>query len=175
MMEILNALWGLVTTLFFYILGKRSSGKDKEDIIKVLRDTRKSGLHESIIQRIQGLEGYWEGTVNQQDGPDGVPIEFPIDVTFDVISWQDIRGEFRYSYKGVKTVLEAIGEAIDNRIINLQFIDINKSVIRFGTFMLDFGHLGESLDGHFVAYAAERKAIVTGRVTLYRVYRNYDG
>jgi hypothetical protein len=174
MMELLNLLWGWVNPILFFIIGKKTSGKDKEDIIKIFRDTKKSGLYESIIQRIQRLDGYWLGTVYQQDGPGGEPLDIPIEVTFDVISLQEIRGKFLYSYKGVKTVLEAVGEAIDNRIINLRFIDTNKSVIRFGTFMLDFGHLGESLDGHFVAYAAERKAIVTGRITLYRECRNYD-
>jgi hypothetical protein len=71
-------------------------------------------------------------------------------------------------------VLEAEGKAFDNRIIVLEFKDANKNVIRFGTFMFDFDHLGESLEGHFVAYAAERKAIVTGSVMLYREHRKHD-
>jgi hypothetical protein len=169
MMELLNALWGLVSTLFSLIFGRIWSKKDAKKIMDMIQGAKELDLDKTITQRIQSLDGYWKGTVNQQDGPDGVPIEFPIGVIFHYISLQKVRGTFSYYWNDNKTVLEPEGKAVDNRIIVLEFKDAKKSIIRFGTFMFDFDHLGESLDGHFVAYAAERKAIVTGSVTLFRV------
>jgi hypothetical protein len=174
MMELLNLLWGLVSNFFFLRLGINSSKEGTTKIIKAIQDVKELGLDKSITQRIQSLDDYWEGIVNQQDGPDGEPIKLSITVRLEVNSLQNIRANFWYYWSDVKTTLEAEGQAVDNRIIVLQFKDANKRVIRFGTFMFDFDHLGESLDGHFVAYAAERKAIVTGSVTLYRRLRQYD-
>lgn len=174
MMEIFNLLWGLVSNFFFHRLGRNSSKADTTLLLQAIQDAKELSLNKSITQRIQSLDDYWEGIVNQQDGPDGEPIKFSIKVRFDVNSSQNIRANFWYYWNNVKTSLEAEGQAVDNRIIVLQFKDANQRVIRFGTFMFDFDHLGESLDGHFVAYAAERKAIVTGSVTLYRSHRQYD-
>jgi hypothetical protein len=168
MMELLNFLWGLVSSFFFLILGRILSKQDMKGLETALQGTKELDLDETITQRIEGLDDYWEGTVHQQDGPGGEPIEFPIKVRFYVNSLQKVRGKFSYNWNDKKTVLEAKGKAVDNRIIVLEFKDANKNVIRFGTFMFDFDQLGEYLDGHFVAYAAERKAIVTGSVTLYR-------
>ena len=169
MMELLNALWGLVSNFIFLILGRILSKEDTTKIINMIQGNKELDLDKSINQRIQSLDDYWEGIVKQQDGPAGVPIEFPIRVRLHYISLQKVRGKFSYYWNDNKTVLEAEGKAVDNRIIVLEFKDAKKSIIRFGTFMFDFDHLGESLDGHFVAYAAERKAIVTGSITLYRV------
>ena len=175
MMELLNYLWELVSNFFFIVLGRFLSKKDTKEIVETIKGTKKLDPDQSIDQRIQSLDDLWEGTVYQQDGPEGRPIKFPLKVRFYYISLQKVRGKFCYFWDDIKTVLEAEGKAVDNRIIVLEFKDANKSVIRFGTFMFDFDDRGESLDGHFVAYAAERKAIVTGRVTLYRVLKKYDG
>jgi hypothetical protein len=165
MMELLSLLLGLVSNLFTIILGVFSWMKDKS---KIPPGTKVVDLDKSINQRIQSLDDYWKGTVNQQDGPDGVPIEFHIRVRFYANSLPKLSGKFCYYWKDKETVLEAEGKAFDNRIIVLEFKDANKSVIRFGTFMFDFDHLGESLEGHFIAYAAERKAIVTGSAPTVR-------
>jgi hypothetical protein len=159
MIELLNHILELVAS-FLLILRRIWRGKDTQKILD---------FDNSFIHRIQSLEDQWAGTVYQQDGPEGVPIEFPIRVIFEVLSLQKIRGKFWYYWNDTKTLLEAEGKAVDNRIIVLEFKDANKSVIRFGTFMFDFDHLGGSLEGYFVAYAAERKAIVTGSLMLDRV------
>jgi len=174
MMELLNLLWGLVSSFFFLRLGISSSKEGTTKILEAIQDKKEPGLDQSFTQRIKSLDDYWEGIVNQQDGPYGKPIELSLTVRLEVSSLQNIRAKLWYYWEDVKTTLEAEGQAVDNRIIVLHFKDANKRVIRFGTFMFDFDHLGESLDGNFVAYAAERKAIVTGSVTLYRKLRQYD-
>jgi len=137
MMELLNHLWGLVSSFFFLVLGRFLSKKDTEEIKDAINGANGLDSDQSFNQRIQSLDDLWEGTVNQQDGPDGKPIEFPIKVRF-YISLQKVRGKFCFFWNDIKTVLEAEGKAVDNRIIVLEFKDANKSVIRFGTFMFDW-------------------------------------
>ena len=158
MLELLNHILELVSS-FILILRRIRRGKDPKKILD---------FDNSTIHRIQSLEDQWVGTVYQQHGPEGKPIDFPISVIFEVLSLQKIRGKFWYPWDHTKTVLEAEGKAVDNRIIVLEFKDANKSIIRFGTFMFEFDHSGRSLDGYFVAYEAETKAIVTGNLMLHR-------
>jgi hypothetical protein len=112
MMELLNALLGLASNLFTLILGVFFSKKDTTKIVDAIQGTKVLDFDKSINQRIQSLDDYWEGTVNQQDGPGGVPIEFHIRARFYANSLQKLSGKFCYYWKDKQTVLLASPEVV---------------------------------------------------------------
>lgn len=149
-----------------YILDGKTEKKTTRKLEQILESIRKQGSHDFNTQRIRCLQGVWMGNVVQQDGPKGHPIDFPLEARLEVTSLQEVVGHLIYTFDDVITTLDIQGKAMDNRVIVLYFFDANKSIMRFGTIMLELSALANALDGHFVAYAAETDAIVTGEIML---------
>lgn len=166
---IASTVLGIVLAYVTYLYGEKTARETMRRLQQIQDSIRNQGSHEFNIERIRCLHGLWKGNVNQQNGPGGVPIKFPLEARMEVTSAQEIVGCFRYTFDEIITNLEIRGKAMDNRIIVLYFFDSNKSIMRFGTIMLELSALAHALDGHFVAYAAETDAIVTGEVKLSKI------
>jgi hypothetical protein len=89
--------------------------------------------------RRQAIVGKWVGLVNQEEGPDGKPIQFTI--TIDIkISGRILRGDLQFNFNRLDLSFASDyhyeGGFVNDRHLQINYISKNKGIIAFGCIIL---------------------------------------
>lgn len=122
--------------------------------------------------RRQALIGNWKGIGKQDEGPDGIPIEFPIDL--DIAAGNRIvTGVFSTHLQTPQGssigIFELNGGFLYDKYLRLNYTAKDTSRIHFGAFVLELGSKGRTLAGKLVGYGADSEKIVFGTIEAKKI------
>ncbi len=121
-------------------------------------------------RRAEALNGTWNGRAHQERGPDGGPIEYPVELTMRV----------RQEIKGVMSVgnplsigphdlrFDITAGFSHEKFVQLSYTSSNPAYIQFGSAVLEMDDRADELEGMFVGYGAFSKRIINGRMQFRR-------
>lgn len=109
------------------------------------------------------LTGFWEGTVHQAQGPEGVPADAPSSLTL-TSTHRAIRGESILSWPHRKPQhLSLAGKFVYARFVRLEYEVRNEpEAVQFGYILGELSPDGQSLDGRFLGFGAASRNLVWG-------------
>ena len=117
--------------------------------------------------RRQALSGRWEGSLHQDRGPDGKPIDFPgsIDISAGrktVSGTLTIRLDLDGQIEQAKFNLS--GGFLHGVFLLLNYLPRDEATIQFGSIVLELDAAGNLLEGRFVGYGKITQAVISGTV-----------
>jgi hypothetical protein len=119
--------------------------------------------------RRKALDGSWRGTLHQEVGPDGKPIDAEYALQLSA-SRRVVRGEahsrfwVKKQHHEARFVLE--GGLLYERFFRFTYDSADRKALHFGVMMLELGADGRSLRGRFVAYGMLSQRLVYGSIDL---------
>lgn len=122
--------------------------------------------------RLEALQGKWEGTIHQEDSPKG-PLDGTLTIVFSVAR-KEVMGKAEQTIAwGSERLQQSFGLSgafYHSRFLNLTYSSTLASAVHFGTFLLEFSDAGDELTGRFLSYGPKSERIVCGTVILRRAH-----
>lgn len=136
----------------------------REELIRLLID-----YNYTPSRVVSAINGNWSGSVQQDEGPDGVPMECRLEANMSV-NRGAICGEmyFHMPYQG-KTITQSFtvtGKFIFDRYLQLNYVSKDEGAVQFGSIVGELSATGKSARGRFVGYGAWSEKIITGSAEL---------
>ncbi len=152
---LIKAVFGIAASVGTYILKKLYD----ERFLGTVRGSRRNVL------------GEWEGTIAQESGPSGVPVELPIRIVFTA-GRKRIVGRAEYEMPGTRpTRLRFTGGFLYDQLMRLNYKNLDPNVIQFGSYIARLNAGGDKLEGQYSGWGAVTDRIVSGTAVLTKVTR----
>ena len=117
------------------------------------------------IRRASAIIGKWSGTVHQNRGPEGQPLDYPCCATLTVTQ-QEIKGHFTtevlYEGEMIKMDFDVTGNLTYERFLQVNHSSKDQGVIQFGSMIFELDSAGRRMKGKYIGYGALSESIVAG-------------
>jgi hypothetical protein len=155
--SIIGGVCTVTAPVLTYVITRYIDDRDK---LIILRDRR------------DALKAKWIGTIHQEHGSDGDPLDYPITATFSAKRKQiDGTAVIRVPEEDNKTIeidLTFNGGFLHGRFLQLDYISKDKSIVQFGSVVLELDARGKRLNGRFTGYGARVEKIISGSIDMQR-------
>ncbi len=114
-----------------------------------------------------GITGCWNGMITQPEGPKGYetyPIFFELRMEGHIVV-----GTATFAYDNHRSVCAFGGGFVEGRFLQLDYIDTDPLIVRYGTNFCALSSDSKTLKGRFLGYATELNGLAWGEVELGRV------
>jgi hypothetical protein len=154
--HILSAIIGVVGT----IVGAVSAG-----VVRDRLERRRSIFKNLPPARRDAISAHWVGNVDQEKGPKGESIEFPIEFYLST-NGTEVKGTGHFEWEDRLTELLILGGYIDDYYLKLEYKDADPMILRYGTIIFEISPDASTIEGWFVGYAAEMKGLIHGEIKM---------
>jgi hypothetical protein len=137
---------------FTHYLSKRRLDKDKSDVSDEMGSA---------------ITGRWVGTVHQDEGLDGRPMDYPCTLDLRLNGKSVVgSGKVNITIDGISTpaMLKIDGGFYKDRFFRLEYINTDRSYLHFGAFILRLDSIPTKMQGRFCGYGAFSKKIIGGNL-----------
>ncbi len=136
----------------------------REEMIRFFVDATFNPLRRGNV-----IDGTWTGTVNQEHGPTGKPIEYKITFNLKVRKEQiagdmqvEVPSEIREDETDTQVEFVVTGGLLYDRFVQLTYKAKDPRVIQFGSSMFEIDDRGLKMSGPFIGYGSKSKRIISG-------------
>lgn len=144
-------------------------GDEDEELVNISTPSKlllsQTELAFPTARQCEAITGQWKGQVKQRKGKH---IQFEIDLELKMMGLE-IGGSGRFEWRGKDILLRITrGWFSHGDFVRLDYEDKNSRILRYGTMLFELvpAQEGTQLNGFFVGYAPEAKAIIAGPIDL---------
>jgi hypothetical protein len=151
---VIGGVFGIVTPIITYFV---TQAYNESGFIRLSKGRRKA------------LDGKWVGTLHQEVGPDGRPLDADYTLRLST-SRKAVKGEgnshFQLGDKKYESKFHVVGGFLHDRFLRFTYDNVDETTLQFGAMMLELDPNGRSLTGRFVAYGFLSKRLIYGTIEL---------
>ena len=133
-------------------------------------DSVNQEFNQTKMARSEAINGRWQGTAYQNDGPHGKPVEFKFDARF-LAKGIAVSGKATIDHNNEQYQLDLEGRFINVYVVELSYINIDPTVVHFGKIIVELSSFGNEWIAKFINYGLLSKAIASGTLKCRRISR----
>ncbi len=166
-LDLLHAMNDTVVDLFLKLAGIVISAYvgahvrkrwEQRDLLPISADRRRA------------LLGTWEGSFDQEGGPDGAPLTGRVEIELNQQSGKALTGTARFEAtiedKPLPSAIAIQGGYRNDRFLTLAYTNRDSATVHFGSIILELSADGKRLAGRFLGYGFMSQRLVHGTLKL---------